>query len=37
MKVSTSVKKRCANCRVIRRRRKVMIICSNLRCKQRQG
>lgn len=37
MKVSASVKTRCARCRVIRRQGKVMIICSNLRHKQRQG
>ena len=37
MKVSASVKVRCAKCKVIRRRRRVMIICENPRCKQRQG
>lgn len=37
MKVSTSVKVRCAKCRVIRRHGKVMVICDNLRHKQRQG
>ena len=37
MKVSASVKIRCAKCRVIRRHGKVMVICDNLRHKQRQG
>ncbi|MCH8310887.1 MAG: 50S ribosomal protein L36 [Chloroflexi bacterium] len=37
MKVSASVKKRCAMCKVVRRKRRVLIICSNPRHKQRQG
>ncbi|MCH7744915.1 MAG: 50S ribosomal protein L36 [Chloroflexi bacterium] len=37
MKVSASVKKRCAKCKVIRRHGRVMIICENGRHKQRQG
>ncbi len=37
MKVSASVKKRCAKCKVIRRQGTVMVICDNLRHKQRQG
>ena len=37
MKVSASVKKICRNCKVIRRRGRVCIICSNPRHKQRQG
>lgn len=37
MKVSASVKVRCAKCKVIRRRRRVMVICENPRHKQRQG
>jgi large subunit ribosomal protein L36 len=37
MKVSASVKRRCAKCRVIRRHGRVMVICDNLRHKQRQG
>ncbi|NIR32200.1 MAG: 50S ribosomal protein L36 [Gammaproteobacteria bacterium] len=37
MKVRASVKKMCRNCRVIRRRGKVRIICSDPRHKQRQG
>ena len=37
MKVSASVKARCAKCRVIRRKGKVRIICENPKHKQRQG
>lgn len=37
MKVSASVKKRCAKCKIIRRHRKVLVICDNPRHKQRQG
>ncbi|MFU0469237.1 MULTISPECIES: 50S ribosomal protein L36 [Gardnerella] len=37
MKVSPSVKKICDNCRVIKRKRRVMVICTNPRHKQRQG
>jgi large subunit ribosomal protein L36 len=37
MRVSTSIKKRCPKCRVIKRRGVVMIICSNPKHKQRQG
>ncbi|MBP9014965.1 MAG: 50S ribosomal protein L36 [Candidatus Atribacteria bacterium] len=37
MKVSASVKPRCEKCKVIRRRGRVMVICSNPRHKQRQG
>ena len=37
MKVQASVKPRCANCRVIRRHGKVMVICTTKRHKQRQG
>nr|YP_009646201.1 ribosomal protein L36 [Chloropicon laureae]QBX97722.1 ribosomal protein L36 [Chloropicon laureae] len=36
MKVRVSVKKMCSNCRVIRRRGRVMIICTNPKHKQRQ-
>lgn len=36
MKVRPSVKKMCINCRLIRRRRKVLVICSNPKHKQRQ-
>jgi large subunit ribosomal protein L36 len=37
MKVRVSVKKICSNCRVIRRRGTVRVICTNARHKQRQG
>uniref|UniRef100_A0A7V3RIK5 Large ribosomal subunit protein bL36 n=1 Tax=candidate division WOR-3 bacterium TaxID=2052148 RepID=A0A7V3RIK5_UNCW3 len=37
MKVKSSIKKRCINCRVIKRKGVVRIICKNPRHKQRQG
>ena len=37
MKVKPSVKKICDKCNVIRRHGRVMVICENLRHKQRQG
>ena len=37
MKVRSSVRKICENCRLIRRERKVMVICQNQKHKQRQG
>ncbi|MGQ9499705.1 MAG: 50S ribosomal protein L36 [Dissulfurimicrobium sp.] len=37
MKVSASVKRRCKNCVVIRRKGVVRVICKNPRHKQRQG
>nr|BED43199.1 ribosomal protein L36 [Pyropia sp. Myanmar_A]BED43396.1 ribosomal protein L36 [Pyropia sp. Myanmar_B]BED43593.1 ribosomal protein L36 [Pyropia sp. Myanmar_C] len=37
MKVRPSVRKMCEKCRIIRRDRKVMIICTNPKHKQRQG
>ncbi|MBI5728453.1 MAG: 50S ribosomal protein L36 [Candidatus Magasanikbacteria bacterium] len=37
MKVSASVKKRCAKCVTVRRRGVVFVICANPRHKQRQG
>nr|AYQ94685.1 ribosomal protein L36 [Dictyochloris fragrans] len=37
MKVRSSVKKICDNCRLIRRKGKVLVICSNTKHKQRQG
>jgi large subunit ribosomal protein L36 len=37
MKVQASVKKRCDNCQIIRRRGIVRVICQNPRHKQRQG
>ncbi|MBE7381869.1 MAG: 50S ribosomal protein L36 [Cyanobacteria bacterium] len=37
MKVRASVRKMCDKCRVIRRKGRVMVICSNPKHKQRQG
>ncbi|HYT85986.1 MAG TPA: 50S ribosomal protein L36 [Burkholderiales bacterium] len=37
MKVLTSVKKICRNCKIVRRRGVVRVICKNPRHKQRQG
>ena len=37
MKVKPSVKKICSNCKIIRRKGKLMVICSNPKHKQRQG
>jgi large subunit ribosomal protein L36 len=37
VKVKPSVKKMCDKCKVIRRHGRVMVICENLRHKQRQG
>lgn len=37
MKVSTSIKRRCPKCRVIKRHGRVMIICTNPKHKQKQG
>ncbi len=37
MKVKASVKPMCPNCKVIRRKGVVRVICSNPRHKQRQG
>jgi len=37
MKVSASVKKMCRNCKVIRRKGIVRVICTDPRHKQRQG
>ena len=37
VKVQPSVKKICDKCKVIRRHGRVMVICDNLRHKQRQG
>nr|UNJ16397.1 ribosomal protein L36 [Boldiaceae sp.] len=37
MKVRPSVRKMCENCRIIRRHRKIRVICSNPKHKQRQG
>nr|YP_009399364.1 ribosomal protein L36 [Kapraunia schneideri]ARW68970.1 ribosomal protein L36 [Kapraunia schneideri] len=37
MKVRPSVKKMCEKCRVVRRNRKIIIICENPKHKQKQG
>jgi large subunit ribosomal protein L36 len=37
MKVQSSVKKRCKDCKTVRRRGKIYIICKNPKHKQRQG
>ncbi len=37
MKVQASVKKICRNCKIVRRNRKVLVICKDKRHKQRQG
>nr|YP_010699209.1 ribosomal protein L36 [Elsholtzia eriostachya]WCH61792.1 ribosomal protein L36 [Elsholtzia eriostachya] len=37
MKIRASVRKICEKCRLIRRRGRLRIICSNPRHKQRQG
>jgi large subunit ribosomal protein L36 len=37
MKVSPSIRKRCAKCRIVRRKGRVFIICENPKHKQRQG
>ncbi len=37
MKVMASVKKMCAKCKIVRRKRVVRVICKDPRHKQRQG
>ena len=37
MKVRASVKKMCSECRIIKRRGRILVICSNPKHKQRQG
>ncbi len=37
MKVHPSVKRMCDNCKIIRRKGRVRVICTNPRHKQRQG
>jgi len=37
MKVRPSVKKMCNHCKIIRRKRRIMVICDNPKHKQRQG
>jgi len=37
MKVKSSVKRRCSNCRIVRRGKTVYVVCKNPKHKQRQG
>nr|YP_010046241.1 ribosomal protein L36 [Dolichandrone spathacea]QPG86454.1 ribosomal protein L36 [Dolichandrone spathacea]QUV77252.1 ribosomal protein L36 [Markhamia cauda-felina]QUV77339.1 ribosomal protein L36 [Dolichandrone spathacea] len=37
MKIRASVRKICEKCRLIRRRGRIVVICSNPKHKQRQG
>nr|YP_010462535.1 ribosomal protein L36 [Primulina hezhouensis]YP_010462875.1 ribosomal protein L36 [Primulina sclerophylla]YP_010599060.1 ribosomal protein L36 [Primulina luochengensis]YP_010599495.1 ribosomal protein L36 [Primulina suichuanensis]UUJ36389.1 ribosomal protein L36 [Primulina hezhouensis]UUJ36729.1 ribosomal protein L36 [Primulina sclerophylla]WAL03437.1 ribosomal protein L36 [Primulina luochengensis]WAL03872.1 ribosomal protein L36 [Primulina suichuanensis] len=37
MKIRVSIRKICEKCRLIRRRGRIIVICSNPRHKQRQG
>ncbi|MBT3241076.1 MAG: 50S ribosomal protein L36 [Chloroflexi bacterium] len=37
MKVSSSVRKRCAKCKFVRRKGVLFVICENKKHKQRQG
>nr|UDZ61055.1 ribosomal protein L36 [Echinodorus cordifolius]UDZ61056.1 ribosomal protein L36 [Echinodorus paniculatus]WRM53858.1 ribosomal protein L36 [Echinodorus grisebachii] len=37
MKIKASVRKICVKCRLIRRRGRILVICSNPKHKQRQG
>jgi len=37
MKVRSSVKKMCEKCKIIKRKGKIIVICSNPKHKQRQG
>lgn len=37
MKVTASIKTRCSNCKVVKRKGKLYVICSNPKHKQRQG
>nr|YP_009764684.1 ribosomal protein L36 [Canavalia cathartica]YP_009764717.1 ribosomal protein L36 [Canavalia cathartica]YP_009940730.1 ribosomal protein L36 [Canavalia gladiata]YP_009940763.1 ribosomal protein L36 [Canavalia gladiata]YP_010513493.1 ribosomal protein L36 [Cleobulia coccinea]YP_010513526.1 ribosomal protein L36 [Cleobulia coccinea]YP_010513583.1 ribosomal protein L36 [Macropsychanthus marginatus]YP_010513616.1 ribosomal protein L36 [Macropsychanthus marginatus]YP_010513673.1 ribosomal prot len=37
MKIGASVRKICGKCRLIRRRGRIIVICSNPKHKQRQG
>nr|YP_009335113.1 ribosomal protein L36 [Hesperoyucca whipplei]YP_010320499.1 ribosomal protein L36 [Parnassia wightiana]YP_010419830.1 ribosomal protein L36 [Leucosyke puya]APO12171.1 ribosomal protein L36 [Hesperoyucca whipplei]UJJ83544.1 ribosomal protein L36 [Parnassia wightiana]USG53531.1 ribosomal protein L36 [Leucosyke puya] len=37
MKIRASVRKICEKCRLIRRRGRILVICSNPKHKQRQG
>ncbi|MBI2633819.1 MAG: 50S ribosomal protein L36 [Parcubacteria group bacterium] len=37
MKVRASVKKMCAKCKIVRRKGRIYVVCSNPKHKQRQG
>ncbi|MCS6789146.1 MAG: 50S ribosomal protein L36 [Patescibacteria group bacterium] len=37
MKVQSSVKKRCRDCKIIKRHGRIYVICKNPKHKQRQG
>nr|YP_010214439.1 ribosomal protein L36 [Loranthus lambertianus]UBN08295.1 ribosomal protein L36 [Loranthus lambertianus] len=37
MKIRSSVRKICEKCRLIRKRRRILVICFNPKHKQRQG
>ena len=37
MKVRSSVKRICENCKIVRRQGRLIVICTNPRHKQRQG
>ncbi len=37
MKVKASVKKRCAKCKIVRRKGRVYVICENPKHRQKQG
>lgn len=37
MKVKASIKKRCVNCKLVRRKGRIYVTCVNPRHKQRQG
>ncbi|MFL3013862.1 MAG: 50S ribosomal protein L36 [Candidatus Neomarinimicrobiota bacterium] len=37
MKVRASVRKMCSNCKIVRRKGNILIICVNPKHKQRQG
>ncbi|MBI2552649.1 50S ribosomal protein L36 [Candidatus Uhrbacteria bacterium] len=37
MKVRASIKQRCKDCKIIRRKRRLYVICKTPRHKQRQG
>jgi len=37
MKIRSSVKKICAKCKIIRRKRVIWVICENMKHKQKQG